>query len=114
MGLETQKQHFEYMPFDQFNSLPLIMGQLGSGEGMQPFKTVKDYNRWLKRIASFSVWADTAIANFQQGAQKGIVLPRVLVVKMIPQMQNMVVTDPSKSLFYGPINKMPHSIMQPL
>jgi len=107
MGLEAQKKHFEYMPFDQFNSLPLIMGQLGSGEGMQPFKTIKDYNHWLKRIGAFSVWADTAIANFQKGDQKGIVLPRALVVKMIPQMQNMVVTDPSKSLFYGPINKMP-------
>lgn len=107
MGLEAKKYHFEYMPFDQFNSLPLVMGQLGSGEGMQPFKTVKDYNHWLKRISAFSIWADTAITNFQKGTQKGIVLPRPLVVKMIIQMQSMIVKDPTKSLFYGPIKKMP-------
>lgn len=113
LGLASQKHHFEYLPFDQMNSLPLMIGQMGSGEGMQPFKTEKDYDNWLKRISAFSVWADTAIANFQKGVQKGIVLPKALVVKMIPQMQSMIVKEPQKSLFYAPINKMPKSFSEP-
>jgi len=107
MSLEGLNYHSEYLPFNQMFALPLTIGQLGSGTGAQPFKTVKDYEDWLKRASAFSIWADTAIANFKKGQAAGIVLPKALVVKMIPQMQAMVVTDPKSSLFYGPINLMP-------
>ncbi|MEO8111313.1 MAG: DUF885 domain-containing protein [Ginsengibacter sp.] len=96
-----------YMPFNQFGGIPILMGQLGSGEGSQPFKTLKDYDNWLKRTAAFSVWADSAIIYFRKGIAAGITLPQPLVKKMIDEMDAMVVTDPTKSLFYGPINKMP-------
>lgn len=106
-SLNGLKYHFEYLPFNQMVSLPLTFGQLGSGTGAQPFKTVKDYDNWLKRVSAFSVWADTAIGNFKKGIQAGIVLPKALVVKMYPQMYSMVVTDPKKSLFYEPITNFP-------
>lgn len=106
-GLEGMKYHLEYMPFNQMFALPLTIGQFGSGTGAQPFKTVKDYDNWLKRTAAFSLWADTAIGNFKKGIKSGIVLPKALVVKMYPQMYSMVVTDPKKSLFYGPVEKLP-------
>lgn len=108
-GLEGLKYHFEYLPFNQMNALPLTIGQLGSGTGAQPFKTVKNYEDWLKRVNAFAVWADTAIGNFRKGIASGIVLPKALVVKMYPQMLSMVVTDPAKSLFYGPVQQMPGS-----
>jgi uncharacterized protein (DUF885 family) len=107
MDLEASKFHFEYLPFNQMEALPLVIGQFGSGTGAQPFKTVKNYEDWLKRVSAFSVWSDTAIGNFKKGIASGIVLPKMLVEKMIPQMQSMVVTDPKKSLFYGPINLLP-------
>lgn len=107
VGLEGLNYHFEYLPFNQMTALPLTIGQFGSGTGAQPFKTVKDYDDWLKRINAFSVWADTAIGNFKKGIASGIVLPKALVVKMYPQMLGMVVTDPAKSLFYGPVTQMP-------
>lgn len=107
MNLKGFKYHLEYLPFNQMGALPLTIGQLGSGTGAQPFKTVKDYDNWLKRVTAFTVWADTAIGNFKKGIAAGIVLPKSLVVKMYPQMLGMVVTDPKKSLFYGPVEKLP-------
>ena len=107
ISIEGTKFHDEFIPFQQFWGLPLTMGQLGSGDGSQPFKTVKDYENWLKRVSQFTVWGDTAIANFRKGISAGIVLPRSLVIKMIPQMNDFVVSDPTKSLFYGPVNKFP-------
>ncbi|MCC2546598.1 DUF885 domain-containing protein [Hymenobacter sp. BT175] len=100
------------IPANQFWGLPLTLGQYGSGEGAQPFKTAKDYENWLGRVQGFTVWADSAIANFRQGMKAGIVLPRALVVKMIPQLRgkDILVADPTKSLFYGPINRFPESI----
>lgn len=95
------------IPAQQFYSLPLTMGQLGSGAGFQPFKTVKDYENWLGRVKGFSLWTDTAIANFRHGIAAGVVLPKQLVEKMIPQMDAMLVTDPEKSLFYDPVKKLP-------
>ncbi len=102
--------HENYIPFNQFYALPLTMGQFGSGDGAQPFKTMKDYEDWIKRATAFSVWADSAIVYFKKGIDSNIVLPHSLVVKMIPQMEDMVTTDPEKSLFYGPIKNIPSSI----
>ena len=109
IALDGFNYHFEYMPFNQMFALPLTIGQLGSGSGAQPFKTVKDYDDWLKRLSAFAVWADTAKTNFDKGIKAGMVMPKALVIKMIPQMQSMVVTDPSKSLFYAPVNNFPKS-----
>ncbi|RRB01165.1 DUF885 domain-containing protein [Larkinella rosea] len=107
LQLEQFRYHLEYVPFSQFEGLTLTFGQLGSGAGAQPFKTVKDYDDWLKRVSAFTVWGDSAVANFRKGMAAGIVWPKSLVVKMIPQMTDLVVTDPTKSLFYGPITKLP-------
>ncbi len=95
------------MPINQFYSLPITLGQLGSGVGNHPFKTVKDYHNFLKRIDRFQVWADTAVANMRRGMQVGWVLPKTLTQKVLPQFKAMVVTDPKQSLFYGPINNLP-------
>ena len=109
IAIEGYNHHFEYLPFNQFYALPLTIGQFGSGSSSQPFKTVKDYDDWLKRLSAFSVWADTAKSNFNKGITAGDVLPKALVVKMIPQMESMVVSKPEESLFYTPITNLPKS-----
>lgn len=53
--------------------------------------------------------ADSAIVYFRKGIANNITLPQALVKKMIPQMEAMVVSDAKKSLFYGPVNKLPES-----
>lgn len=98
------------MPFNQFWGLPLFMGQLGAGSSFQPFKTAKDYDNWLGRVQGFTVWADSAIDNFRQGMAAGVVMPKALVIKMIPQMESMAVADPVKNLFYTPVKNFPKEI----
>jgi uncharacterized protein (DUF885 family) len=102
----------QFMPFNQFGGIPLWLGQLGSGTGSQPFETIEDYNNWIKRATAFTAWSDSAIVYFRKGIKAGIVLPESLVVKMIPQMESMVVNDPTTSIFYGPVNKMPESFSE--
>ena len=112
LALEREKFHFEYMPFNQITGLPIEMPSLGSGQGVQPFKTVKDYDNWLKRVEAFTVWADTAIANFNKGIAVGMVHPKALVVKMIPQLEAQTVADTAKNIFYGPVKNMPASFTE--
>jgi uncharacterized protein (DUF885 family) len=89
---ERYAYHPEYIPFTQFDGLPLTFPMLGSGTGVQPFKTEKDYDNWLKRIEQFPVWMDSAIENFRAGIKNNVVLPKSLVVKMIPQMKAEEIT----------------------
>jgi len=96
-----------YFPFDQFTGVPITLGQMGSGMSYQPFKTVKDYDNWLERASAFATWSDSAIVNFKKGLAINYVLPKAIVVKMIPQMEAMVTKDATNSLFYGPIKSMP-------
>ena len=106
---ERYAYHPEYIPFTQFSGLPLDFPLLGSGEGSQPFSTEKDYENWAKRMDQFPIWMDAAIANFKQGMANGVVLPKSLVLKMIPQMnaEEIVSLDFNKNIFYGPIKKLP-------
>ena len=101
--------YMSYTPFDQFGGLPLTLGQMGSGSSFQPFKTVQDYDNWIKRASAFSAWADSAIIYFRKGIAANYILPKALVVKMIPEMQAMITTDATKNLFYSPIQLMPAS-----
>lgn len=96
-----------YIPFEQFWGLPLTMGQLGSGDGNQPFKTVKDYDDWISRASKFGAWADSSIIYFRKGVTANYVLPKALVIKMIPEMEAMEVKEDTASLFYGPVKKFP-------
>ncbi|MCO4292760.1 DUF885 domain-containing protein [Solitalea sp. MAHUQ-68] len=107
MALEGYNFHSEYLPVNQFWSLTITLPQLGSGSGSQPFATVKDYDNFLGRINGFSVWADTALTNMRTGIAKGYVLPRALVIKVIPQLEAIPTKDVTKSIFYGPINNFP-------
>jgi uncharacterized protein (DUF885 family) len=97
------------IPFNQFWGMHLTFGQLGSGEGIQPFKTVKDYDNFLGRVHGFSIWCDTAVANMRRGMEQKIVLPKILVERILPQLNAMLVTDVTESVFYGPIKKLPDS-----
>lgn len=108
-ALESEQFHLEYIPFDQRGGLPLTFPSLGSGASFQPFKTVKDYENWLKRVDAFPDFMDSAIENFNKGIAAKMVLPRSLVIKMIPQLLAQTETDTTKNLFYKPILNMPSS-----
>jgi uncharacterized protein (DUF885 family) len=108
MNIEGLKYPTHLMPINQFWALTLDLPQLGSGQGNQPFKTVQDYDNWLKRMAAFPAWTDTAIANMRKGLQTGWVLPQSLAAKVLPQLQSMLVA-PEKSIFYGPVKQLPDS-----
>lgn len=112
MGIEGLTLQQAFIPFNQFYALPLDLGTMGSGEGNQPFKTVQDYDNWITRASVFPAWSDSAIEYFKKGMAANFVLPKTLVIKMIPQMQAMVVLDATKSLFYGPINKLPSTFSE--
>lgn len=112
MALEGLSFPTNRIPFNQFGGLHTNLGQLGSGVGSQPFKTVKDYENWIGRAEKFAAWSDSAIVYFRKGMAEDYVLPKSLVVKLIPQLQALQSEDVTKSVFYGPVNKFPTSFTE--
>ena len=110
-GREREIEGFKFpdelIPLNQFYSTPNSFAQLGSGNGMQPFKTVQDYDNFLKRLDGFVAWAEQAIVNMKQGVQRGYTLPKVLAERTVPQLEAHIVAKPEESLYWGPITKMP-------
>ncbi|MFY7651139.1 MAG: DUF885 domain-containing protein [Chitinophagaceae bacterium] len=109
IALEGLQFNDNLMPLNQFSSFHLTFAQLGSGSVMQPFNSVKDYDNWLQRMQVGANYLDSAIVYFKKGIAANTVLPKALVVKMIPQMQSMVVSNVTESIFYGPIKQLPDS-----
>ncbi|HEX6371387.1 MAG TPA: DUF885 family protein [Longimicrobium sp.] len=97
------------IPLNQFFNFTASFAQLGAGNGIHPFRTVDDYEDFLGRIRGFEAAIDITIANLREGMAKGIVQPRVLMERVLPQLSAHVVDDPTTSLFYGPITSLPES-----
>jgi uncharacterized protein (DUF885 family) len=99
------------LPIDQGgNNLVVRFPIWGAGKGPQPFRNVTDYENFLKRIAGFVEWMDTAIANMRRGMATGFVQPRAVMEKVLPQLNAMIVDDARKSPFYEPVANMPEEI----
>jgi len=101
---------FELMPLMQIQSLHLYIAQLAGGSSVQPFNTPKDYKNWLKRLDDYLLFLDTAIAKMQLGMDKEIVLPKILISKMLPQVEAFTDVPLEKNLFYQPVLNLPSSI----
>jgi len=109
---EQEALPFDLIPLNQFYSLPNMMAQLGSGKSAQPFKTVKDYENFLKRIDGFLKWMKSAQLKMQKGIAMGVVQPRSLMQKVVPQLSAMVVSDYQKSIFWMPVKNIPSSFSE--
>ncbi|WP_103071176.1 DUF885 domain-containing protein [Aquimarina sediminis] len=112
MNLEGYNFKREYFPIDQMWSINLVAGQLASGASAQPFKTVEDYNNWLKRLEGYIDWMASAEAKMKEGMTAGYVLPKSLIVKVLPQLEALTVEDLDKHLFYSPVKNFPESFSE--
>jgi len=106
-SLEGNQFPFHLQPINQFYSITNFFVQLGSGTGAHPFNTVKDYEDFLSRADDFSTIIDQNIANMKEGLQQGVTQPKILMEKLVPQIDAQIVADVAESLFYKPVANMP-------
>ncbi|GAE51800.1 DUF885 domain-containing protein [Xanthomonas arboricola] len=95
------------LPINQFYNIASIAVVLGSGTGAQPFKTVKDYDNWSRRAVGIPDLFDQAITNMRAGMQAGVVQPKVLMQKVLPQLDAIIARNAEDSLFWGPVRNLP-------
>ncbi|MBT8102380.1 MAG: DUF885 domain-containing protein [Gammaproteobacteria bacterium] len=106
-SLEADQFPSHLQPINQFYSLTSTFARLGSGASAHPFKTVKDYDDFLSRADQFAINVDQAITNMREGMREGVVQPRILMEKLVPQLASQIVDEPEDSSFYAPVRNMP-------
>ncbi len=101
------------LPINQFQGLHVQYAVEAAGSGAFPYKTVADYEKGLLLADGFARWADEAIARMREGVAQNVVLPKLIVERMLPQLQVHLHVAPESSQFWHPIEIMPASIPAP-
>jgi uncharacterized protein (DUF885 family) len=109
-SLEAERFPNWMQPVTQLRSFPSFLAEMGSGSSIQPFRTVKDYEDWYKRLSGTPPILDGMIANMRIGLSKGVTQPKPVMQKVIPQLAALVMTEPEQSLFWGPMKNFPETI----
>jgi uncharacterized protein (DUF885 family) len=110
MSVAAEQYPSWMLPVSQYYNLGSIMAILGSGSGAQPFNTVKDYDNWSKRSLGIGPLFDQAIANMRQGMAAGVVQPRDLMEKVLPQLDAVIKPTAEETLFWAPVRNLPADI----
>jgi uncharacterized protein (DUF885 family) len=107
LSLESYQYRTDLMPLSQFFNIAGLFAQLGSGTSAQPFKTVKDYDNWLARASKGPALFAQMETNMREGVKIGMVQPKILMAKVLPQLDALIKDKPEETLFWQPIVNMP-------
>jgi uncharacterized protein (DUF885 family) len=98
------------MPLNQFYSFANLFAQLGSGSSAQPFRTAEDYEAWLRRAQQIPAIFEQAMVNMREGIESGFVQPRVLMERVLPQLDALIHDEPEQTLFWMPLASFPDTV----
>ena len=107
IAIEGYRYPAELLPLDQLFGRPAQFAVIGSGGDVHPFATAQDYDNFLARMDGFVAWVEQAIHNMRSGAAKGVVQPRIVIERAIPQLTALAVDDPKDSVLWRPIVNLP-------
>ncbi len=105
--IEGDKFPSHLLPMDQYGGLPVYLAQFGTGQDIQPLKTVTQYEHYLKRLNKLPLWINQAIVNMRQGIKFGVVQPKALIVSGLPSINALKENEIEKNPFYLAIKNMP-------
>src|SRR6202453_297716 len=109
VAIEGYTYPSELMPVNPFRSVPFEFALAGAGVGSYAILSSKDYESWQARAADYVRWTAQAIANMREGQRRGYVLPRVLVVRLLPMLAALGADTPA-NVFYRPLGAIPSTL----
>ena len=79
------------------------------------FETVSQFSKNLgfhlesKQIDDYLIWLSSAENKMREGVNKGYVLPKSLIKKVIPQLRTILNSNLDQNLFYSPARQFPQN-----
>jgi uncharacterized protein (DUF885 family) len=105
LDLERFPEHL--LPLNHFDNVPSNLANYAGGTGSQPLETPAQQRAYLRRLEQLPAWIDQAIVNMKEGIRTGVVQPKAITAKMLPQFQQLRSSDPKASVFYSPATRFP-------
>ena len=96
-----------WAPVTQMDGLHLLLPQLGQAAR---FRSVADYEMWLKRLDAVPASVTNLVARMQAARGAGWMPSKVAVARVPQQLEAQLVTDPRKSPEYEPFDHFPADI----
>ncbi len=75
-----------------------------------PFARVADYDTWLRRLAALPAYLDQYSALLRRAAAAGRTQPRVIMQRVLPQLEMQLVERPDDSPFFERFKQYPDAI----
>jgi uncharacterized protein (DUF885 family) len=98
------------LPINQFQGEHSVFAADAAGSGDYPFKTVDDYEKALVRADHYAGWTDDAIERMREGMKRGVVLPRMVVERVLPELGVHTRLPAEKTEFWNPIARLPAGV----
>ncbi|MCS0590298.1 DUF885 domain-containing protein [Massilia norwichensis] len=105
LDLERFPEHL--LPLNHFDNIPSNLANYASGTGSQPLETPAQHRAYLHRLQQLPAWIAQAIVNMKEGMRTGVVQPKIVTTRMLPQFQQLRSSDPQGSVFYSPARRLP-------
>ncbi len=102
--LESAAWPEHLMPIKQQNSPQIALGMI---RVTHPFKTLKDYENYGKRLRAFPKQVDDLIAWMDEGIKKGVVRPKITIEQALPQIDAMITDKIEDCELYEPAKTLP-------
>jgi uncharacterized protein (DUF885 family) len=77
---------------------------------ISPFSTVRDYEHWIARLRGFGAYLDQGTELLKIAVREKRTQPRVIMLRIKPQIAAQRVATPEASPFFAPFTHMPSSI----
>jgi uncharacterized protein (DUF885 family) len=106
-GLEGAKFKGWEMPVTQISGIHIQAPQFVA---YLPFDTVKDYDDYLTRMRDFPKQLSDTMDHMRRGMADGLMPPKFLLEKVVPQAETIATADPEKSPFAQCLSKFPKTI----
>jgi uncharacterized protein (DUF885 family) len=107
---ETRSEEYAHrlylIPLDQREG---VQTRAELGEALR-FETVKDYEDWIARLRSFPAYMDGTIELMREVAAARLVQPKLIMQRVLGQVQKQVVSDPEASPFHQPFTRFPEAM----
>lgn len=104
--IEGAQFHGELMAINQLEGVHL----LGEIVEFTPFNTLKDYENWLSRLQAYDLLVDQNIALLRRGISTRRLRPRIVMRRVLPQIESQLVSRANESVFFKPFESMPESV----
>ena len=105
-SIESHSYRAFLIPFSHRGGIQL---QHESAETL-PLREVSHYEDWISRLNTIDVYINNHIEIANQGIKEGIMPPRILMERVLGQIEKQAFVKPSESPFYKAFTEIPDSI----